>query len=166
MNPKTLYVFAIVASAALLSCSDSNESKRKGDADVPHEGTKWNIVSVDNYALTDVGMTGVVSKTGSLSNAGAFYFVDGDTKGSFEMTIEGYNKEDLFTYTKNASDSTVNIVNLDQSVGVTTNQNVLLLSGKQTSATQMTLDYVSIVKESSATGIFTLTATTIKLEKQ
>ena len=166
MKSRISYFLTALILAGLASCSDGNEVKRKGDADVPHEGTKWNIVSVDNYTLSDVSTTGVVSKAGSLTNAGAFYFVDGDTKGSFEMTIEGYNKEDLFTYTLNPNDGSINIVNIDQNIGVTTNQNVLVLSGTKTSDTEMTLDNVSILKESSATGIFTLVATSIKLVKQ
>ena len=164
MKSRSLYFLFLLLSAVVLSCSKDDEVKRKGDADLPHEGTKWNIVSVDQYVLADVGMTGVVNKTGSAANVGAFYFVDGESKGSFEMNIEGYNKEDVFSFTKNGNNE-ITIVNVDQSVGVTTNQNILVITGSQTSETEITLSTFSVTKESSATGIFTLTATTVKLVK-
>lgn len=171
MNPKSFfmklkipYFFVALLCAAVVSCSKDDEVKRKGDADLPHEGTKWNITSVESYTLSDVGMTGVINKTGSVSNAGAFYFVDGDSKGSFEMTIEGYNKEDVFSYSKN-DNGQITIISVTQSVGVTTNQNVIEVSGQQTSDTEMTLTTFVITKESSAAGIFTLVATTVKLVK-
>lgn len=163
MKPKMFLFFIVVLATTVISCSDDKEVKRKGDPDVAHEGVKWNIVSVNTYALSDVSTGGVTNKTGSLSNAGAFYFVNGGTKGSFEMTIEGYNKEDLFNYTKDEAGE-INIFSLDQSVG-TASQNVLVISGEQTSDTEMILDAVSIVKTSTS-GIFTLTAANITLEKE
>jgi hypothetical protein len=164
MKSRSLYFLIVLLSAVVLSCSKDDEVKRKGDPDLPHEGTKWNIVSVDQYVLSDIGMTGVTNKTGNAANAGAFYFVDGESKGSFEMTIEGYNKEDVFSFEKDANNG-ITIVNIDQSVGVTTNQNILVITGEQTSETEITLTSFSVVKESSATGIFTLTATSVKLVK-
>jgi hypothetical protein len=171
MNPKNFfmkrkisYFFIGLLCAAVLSCSKDDEVKKKGDADLPHEGTKWNITSVDTYTLSDVGMTGVISKTGSASNAGAFYFVDGESKGSFEMTIEGYNKEDVFDYDIDENGG-ITITEISQSVGVTTNQNVLVITGEKTSDTEITLSTFSITKQSSATGIFQLTAITVKLVK-
>lgn len=171
MNPKNFfmkrkisYFFMVLLCAAVVSCSKDDEAKRKGDPDLPHEGTKWNITSVETYALSDVSMNAVVNKTGSATNVGAFYFVDGDTKGSFEMTIEGYNKEDVFSYAKDDNGG-ISILSIDQSVGTTTNQNVIYISGEQTSDTEITFTSFSVVKEASATGIFTLTATTVKLVK-
>jgi hypothetical protein len=90
MKSRSLYFLILLLSAAVLSCSKDDEVKKKGDADLPHEGTKWNIVSVDQYVLSEVGMSGVVNKTGNAGTIGSFYFVDGESKGSFEMTIEGY----------------------------------------------------------------------------
>lgn len=80
------------------------------------------------------------------------------------MTIEGYNKEDVFDYDIDANGG-ITIVSITQSVGVTTNQNIIEVSGQKTSDTEMTLTTFVITKESSATGIFTLVATTVKLVK-
>lgn len=164
MKSRMYFFIVALISLAVISCSDDKEAKRKGDADITHVGAKWNIASVSEYSLTDVGMTSVTSKTGSASNAGSFYFVEGERKGSFEMTIEGYNKEDFFNF--ESSNGSINIVNVDQSVGATTNQNVLAISGEYVSDTEISLTQVSIIKQSSATGVFTLTATTMKLVKQ
>ncbi|MEO5601145.1 MAG: hypothetical protein ABIR06_09475 [Cyclobacteriaceae bacterium] len=159
---KTIMFFLFLVVLTAFSCSDDNEVKRKGDADVTHEGVKWNITSIETYALSDVSTTGVISKTGNLTNAGSFYFVDGGTKGSFEMMVEGYNKEDVFNYTNDAG--SINIINVEQNVGASTNLNILVISGDKLSDTEMTLDAVSIVKQSTA-GIFSLTAAKITLVK-
>ena len=153
----------VAVAATIFSCSE-DEVKRKGDPDVAHSGDKWNITSVSSYTLTDVSTSGVTSKSGDLTNAGAFYFVEGQNKGSFEMDVAGYNKEDLFEFNKD-TDGKITIVSVQQSVGSTTNQNVIVISGNQTSDTEMTLDAVSIIKESSATGVFTFVATSITLVK-
>lgn len=68
-----MFVYLVAVLVAFSSCSDDKEVKKKGDADVSHEGAKWNITSIDTYSLSDISTTGVISKTGSLSNAGAFY---------------------------------------------------------------------------------------------
>ncbi len=147
-----LYCLIMLISAAVLSCSE-DELKRKGDADVTHEGTKWNIASVE-YVLIDQTTTGQIFKTGTKENAGAFYFVDGGNQGSFEMNIEGYNKEDLFAYTND--NGSISILDIQQNVGVTTNQNILVISGDAT-ATEMSLQG-SITKQSTS-GQFVLTVT-------
>lgn len=110
-------------------------------------------------------MSSVTSKTGSASNVGSFYF-NGETQGSFEMTIEGYNKEDFFNFQKDAGSGSILIFNVDQSVGSTTNQNVLSISGEYVSDTEIALTQVSIMKQSSTTGIFSLTATRMTLVKE
>jgi hypothetical protein len=79
------------------------------------------------------------------------------------MVLDGYNKEDLFNFTK-GTDGSIEIFSMEQSVGVTTNQNILVISGQQTSDTEIILDAVSIMKEST-TGIFTLTASQMTLTK-
>lgn len=164
MKSKMLLSLTIVVLAgALISCSE-DEVKLKGDKDVVHEGDKWAVSLIDSYVLMDVSTSGMVNKTGSKADAGSFYFVEGENKGSFEMNIEGYNKEDLFSFTKDANGN-IDIVQVQQSVGVTTNQNILVISGTQTSETEIILDAVSIVKESTTT-VFSLTATQITLTKQ
>lgn len=165
MKSTKYFFFLMLAAMAVISCSDDDEVKRKGDPDIKHEGVRWNITSVSEYSLSDVGMTSVTAKTGSASNAGSFYF-NGETKGSFEMTIEGYNKEDFFNFAKNPDTNAISIFNIDQSVGTTTNQNVVSISGEYISDTEIELTQVSIIKQSSTTGIFTLTATRMTLVKE
>ncbi|HEU5145737.1 MAG TPA: hypothetical protein VFT90_03445, partial [Chryseosolibacter sp.] len=100
MKFRMLFFFILALSAAMISCSDDEEA-RKGDPDLTHEGTKWNVASVD-YLLIDQSLSGSGAgqtyKSGTKENAGTFYFVEGSEKGSFEMNIEGYNKEDVFSY--------------------------------------------------------------------
>lgn len=154
MKSKMLFFFVLALSAVMISCSEDEEA-RKGDPDLTHEGVQWNIASVD-YTLIDqsVGGTGVgqTYKVGSKENAGTFYFVDGGEKGSFEMNVEGYNKEDAFHYSN--ADGSVSIIQIDQSVGVTTNQNVLAITGTSV-ATEMTLS--GTITKQSTSGQFVLT---------
>lgn len=153
MKFRILFFLAFALSAAMISCSD--DEARKGDPDLTHDGVQWNIASV-TYTLLDQNTggsaIGQTYKTGTKENAGTFYFVEGDAKGSFEMNIEGYNKEDAFNYTD--ADGSLTIITLQQSVGVTTNQNVLALSGNSTD-TEKTLSG-TIVKQSTS-GQFVLT---------
>lgn len=144
----------------ILSCSEDDEVKRKGDADLVHEGEKWNISSVQ-YTLIDQSTSGQMYKTGTKANVGTFYFVPSESRGSFEMEIEGYNKEDLFSYTVDANGN-LSILHLEQSVGETTNQNVLAIDGS-TTASEMSLDG-SIIKQST-TGQFMLTVTMTLLKE-
>jgi HSP20 family molecular chaperone IbpA len=152
MKSKMFFFFLALISASIFSCSE-DEVKRKGDADVTHEGAKWNIASVE-YMLIDQSTTGQTFKNGTKENAGAFYFVDGGSKGSFEMNVEGYNKEDVFNYTIDAG--SVSIIDIEQSVGVTTNQNILVINGEATD-TSMTLE--GTITKQSTTGQFVLTVT-------
>lgn len=152
MKSKMLF-FVIAAFAAItFSCSDDKETKRKGDADLVHEGAKWTITASD-YMLIDQSTSGQVFKNGT-NATGTFYMVDGGTKGSFEMDVAGYNKEEAFTYSIDQAGS-VSIMDVEQSVGTTTNQNILVLSGEKTSETSMTLDG-TITKQSTG-GQFVLT---------
>lgn len=163
MKLKLLSLFAFILSASLFSCSDDEETKVKGDPDITHAGAEWNIASID-YTLIDQSTSGSgvgqTYKSGTKENAGTFYFVDGSTNGSFELNVEGYNKEDFFSYSND--NGSISIVNIEQSVGVTTNQNVLVISGDAT-ATEMMLEG-SIVKQST-TGQFTLTASISLVKK-
>jgi hypothetical protein len=153
MKLKSLvYFLAVILTIA--SCSKDSEVKKKGsDGDVTHTGDKWTITSVD-FTLIDQGTSGQTFKSGIKENAGSFYF-DGE-KGSFEFDVEGYHKEDVFHFTNDSGNLTV--VDIEQNVGVVTNQNVLVLSGEQTSETQRTLEG-TITKQSSLTSQFVLTAT-------
>ena len=153
---------AFVLPAALISCSEDEKEVRKGDPDLTHEGAPWNIASV-SYTLIDQSASGTIGqtfKTGTKENAGTFYFVEGGTKGSFEMNIEGYNKEDVFNYSNDAG--AVSILDIEQSAGLTTNQNILLINGDAT-ATEMTLD--GTITKQSMTGQFILTVS-LSLVKQ
>lgn len=162
MKSIKLFFFASLLSVAFISCSDDEEVV-KGDPDITHDGAQWNIASVD-YTLLDQSTSGTgvgqTYKSGTKENAGTFYFVDGAAQGSFEMNVEGYNKEDFFNYSN--ENGSMSIIDIDQSVGVTTNQNVLMISGDATS-TEMTLDG-SITKQST-TGQFVLTVSMTLVKK-
>lgn len=153
--------------AALISCSEDEKETRKGDPDLTHESAhaQWNVASV-TYTLIDQNTSGSVGQTfrsGTKENAGTFYFSDDLTSGSFEMDIEGYNKEDVFNCILNNPDpGSISIFDIQQSVGVQTNQNVLAISGDATE-TEMTLDG-TIVKQ-SATGQFLLTVSLSLVKK-
>lgn len=165
MKSKMLFFFIAAVSAALFSCSDDNEVKRKGDPDIAHNGEKWNITSINTYVVMDVSGTSVLNKTGSASNAGSFYFNDAENKGSFEFTVEGYNKEDYFKFTKDDAGVIV-ISSVEQAVGATTSVNIIVISGEQTSETEMVLDAVAIEKVTSTTGVFSFSAVSITLVKE
>jgi hypothetical protein len=151
-----VYLLALIIVSA--ACSDDKENKKKGDADVTHTGDKWNIASVD-YMLIDQSTGGQTVKNGTKTNVGSFYF-DGE-KGSFEMDIEGYHKEDVFSF--DGDQSSITITTIDQSVGGTISQNVLSLSGDYDSDTQITLSG-TIVKQTTA-GQFILTIENFTLVK-
>ena len=151
MKSKMLLFFIVALSVAVASCSDDNEVKQKGDPDLNHTGDKWTITSVE-YNLIDQSTSGQTFKNGTKANAGSFYFVPGEEKGSFELNVEGYNKEDAFNYTMDAED--VTIVDVEQSAGVQTNQNILALTGSVTGS-DMTLD--GTITKQSTTGQFILT---------
>jgi hypothetical protein len=153
MKSKLLFFLFVLFAAAVVSCSDDNEAKKKGDGDVTHEGEKWNIASVE-YMLIDQSTSGQTIKNGTKANAGSFYFVPGSEKGSFEMNVEGYNKEDVFNYDLQAP--SISIIDIEQSAGVTTNQNILVLSGEATD-NEMTLD--GTITKQSTSGQFVLTVT-------
>lgn len=164
MKAKMWFLFVFVVSAALVSCSDDEKEVRKGDPDITHDAThaQWNIASVD-YTLIDQNTSGTVSQTfrsGTKENAGTFYFADDLTKGSFEMNIEGYNKEDAFNSTSDAG--SISIFTIEQNAGAQTNQNILSISGDATD-TQMTLGG-TIVKQST-TGQFMLTVSLSLVKK-
>ena len=149
MKSRLLLFFAVIMSATLISCSD-DEVKMKGDPDITHEGAKWDITAI-NYTLIDQSTSGQTFKSGS-NGTGAFYFVDGETVGSFEMTMEGYNKEDFFNYTVDGESLTV--VAVEQSAGTNTYQNVFALSGTVVSETERTL--TGVITKQSTTGQFVL----------
>jgi hypothetical protein len=159
-----MLLFVIAACADItFSCSVDMETKRYGDGDLVHEGEKWTITESD-YMLIDQSSTGQVFKNGT-NASGTFYLVDGGTKGSFEMDVAGYNKEDAFTYSIDQAGS-VSIMDIEQSAGTTTNQNILVLSGEKTSETTMTLDG-TITKQSTSAGsvgqfVLTITVTLTK----
>jgi hypothetical protein len=152
MKPKMLFFVIALFAAVLSSCSD-DEKQVKGDPDLTHEGVQWTIQSSD-YTLIDQNTSGGIGqtfKTGT-SATGTFYFVDGGEKGSFEMSVEGYNKEDAFGYTIDGEN--VSIFAIDQQVGgVQTNQNVIALTGSSTD-TEMTIS--GAITKQTTTGQFVL----------
>lgn len=166
MKAKIWFLFVFVLPAALISCSE-DEEKRKGDPDLTHESThaQWNIASV-TYTLIDQSTSGSVGQTfksGRKENAGTFYFSDDLTRGSFEMNIEGYNKEDVFNCTLGTPNpESISIFDIQQNVGVQTNQNVLVINGDAVD-TEMTLNG-TIIKQST-NGQFMLTVSLSLVKK-
>lgn len=150
MKSKMLFLMVVVLAVVFTSCSE-DEVKRKGDPDVTHTGDKWTITSVD-YMLIDQSTSGQTMKTDTKANAGSFYFVPEGTDGSFEMNVEGYNKEDAFKYTLDGT--SVSIISIDQGVGTTISQNILAITGEM-GATEMTLS--GTITKQSTTGQFVLT---------
>lgn len=164
MKSRMPFLMAALVCVALVSCSDDEDVKRKGDPDITHEGEKWTVASVD-YTLIDQGLSGSsvnqTFKEGTKENAGFFYFVDGGEKGSFELSLEGYNKEDFFSY--QITDGSISVFEISQSAGVTTNQNVVEFDGTATD-TEITMS--GAVTKQSMTGQFILTINNIVLKKQ
>lgn len=154
---------AALVAVALASCSD-DETKLKGDPDITHEGEKWTIASMD-YVLIDQGFSGSsvnqTFKEGTKENAGFFYFVGGGEKGSFEINVEGYNKEDVFGYA--ITDQDISVFAISQSAGVTTNQNVVEFGGTYS---QAEISMNGAITKQSMTGQFVLTINNIVLKKQ
>lgn len=148
------YISYLLVSCMILSLACSKDEPKQKEPSVNHVGEKWNIASVEytmiNQSLTNPGQ-GV--KQGTASNAGAFYFDGG--KGSFDLTIDGVHKEDVFGYTQSTAE--INMTSIGQSVnGSAISQNVISLGGDR-SATTMTID--GTVTQQSLSGQFVLTAT-------
>lgn len=125
----------VIASLLIQSCKDE-ELSRNGDADLVHIGEEWEISSV-SYVLIDQSVSGAINqifKIGQKENVGSFYFMEDEFAGSFEMNIEGYNKEDVFHYS--LQDDNISVFD---SEGVKTSINILLLTGRVVSETQRTL---------------------------
>ena len=152
---KKAFLFFVLALAALIWTACSKDDPKPKEKEINHVGDKWTINSV-SYTLVDQNLSnpGQAVKTGTLANAGAFYF-DGTT-GSFDIEIEDVQKEDVFSVEDDAGDIT--IISINQSVGVSSfSQHVIAISGEQTSATTMTLQ--GTVTKQSLTSQFVLTAT-------
>lgn len=119
---------------------------------VNHIGERWNISSVE-YNIVDQDLTSPAIKKGTETNAGAFYF-DG-SKGSFDIKIDDYHKEDVFGFQLNNAD--VTITSIEQSVqGTSISQNVIVLSGEK-DVTTMTLS--GTITQQAVTSQFVLTGT-------
>lgn len=155
MKTKAFFLILTVIAASVVACKDDDDEPRKGDPDLTHEGEQWDIASLE-YDLVDqsfgTGGIGVVAKSGTVEHAGTFYFRD-NGEGSFEMIVEGYNKEDVFAYT--IEENAISILNVEQQVGTGVDQNVLQISGSVVSDSERTLTG-TIVKQSSGGGQFVL----------
>ncbi len=150
----SMFYYLLVVFAALISCSEEEVVKKGSDADVTHTGVPWRITSF-NYTLIDQSTSGQTFKSGTIANPGLFYFDTG--KGSFEFDVEGYHKEDVFSFSDASGSLTITVI--DQSVGGgVVSQNVLAISGTKFSETEITLDG-TMTKQSSVGGQFVLTGT-------
>jgi hypothetical protein len=165
MKSGMMYFFVVALLATTVSCSDDDkEQKLKGDPDIQHEGEKWTIESI-SYNLIDQSVSGTsvtqVNKDGEKSNAGSFYFVEGSDEGSFEITVEGYNKEDRFKY-EILDDGSVSIEEISQSVGGTIEQNVVEIEG---TTVENGMALAGLITKQSTTGQFVLTVKAMVLVK-
>jgi hypothetical protein len=152
---KRNFLAACLLFSALLVISCSKDDDSPGDPKVNHVGEKWNITSV-TYNIVDQSFNPVSQSVsdGTATNAGAFYF-DG-SRGSFDIQIEDYHKEDYFSYTDDANG--VSIVSVNQSAGSSgASQFAITLDGQKPTATTMTLD--GTIMKQSQSGQFLLTAT-------
>lgn len=154
MKSKLYFFLLIIFSVAIVSCSDDDDDKKKGDPDITHEGQKWTVASID-YTLVDQSTSGTnvkqVFKDDVATNAGTFYFPESGTKGSFEISVEGYNKEDYFNYS--LDDGQINIVTIEQQAGSQIGQNIIAISGTAND-TEMILS--GAITKQSTTGQFIL----------
>ena len=151
-NALTL-VYQLALVVILFSCN--KDDVKPDEINIEHVGEKWLITSVV-YNIVDQNLTnpGQAVKIGTLANAGAFYF-DG-VKGSFDITIDDYHKEDVFSFQENSQD--VTIISISQNVGVSSfSQHVIAISGEKISATTMSLQ--GTVTKQSTKGQFVLTGT-------
>ncbi len=158
----TLSLFiAIFFTAALLSCKD-DEKSLKGDPDLTHSGEEWTIASIE-YNLIDQQTSGGIGQTvksGTRENVGTFYFKEGG-QGSFELVVDGYNKEDVFNFTIEGDQ--ISVIEVSQSVGVKTNQNVMVLDGELVSDTERTLG--GVISKQTPGGNFIMTLDVVLSKK-
>jgi len=128
-----ILIFALVLFTAL-SCSKEDDPTPAHR--LTHAGEKWKISSVQ-YTIVDQSISNPANwvKTGTASNAGAFYFNGGD--GSFDILIDNERQEDYFGYNVDGVD--VDIITVDQSISLSKiSQNIIALTGEQDGST-MTL---------------------------
>ena len=151
MKSYAVYLLFIVA---LVTGCNKDEDPDPNKNNVEHTGDKWNIVSVEYDMINqDLSNPGQSILTGTATNAGAFYFNAG--KGSFDITIEGVQKEDYYSYSE--SGTSVSIVSVSQNAGSQTSQNVIALDGSKPTSTTMTLE--GTITRQTLTSQFVLTAT-------
>jgi hypothetical protein len=149
MKNRLFSLMALATLCAFVGCSDDDDK----DSGMKHVGEQWKITQIE-YTFVDMTKTIPDVSIDEAQNAGFFYFDAG--KGSFDITVEGTRKEDVFTYTEDAS--SVNISAISQSAGGgTVSQNIIEISGEKTTPTTMTLTGM-VVKQQSTSGQFSLTA--------
>lgn len=146
----------ICLSLFLSACSGDDDAEPA--AKLNHVGEKWTISSVE-YTIVDQSLSNPALwvKSGTASNAGAFYF--NGTEGSFDIIIDKKHYEDYFSYTED--ETGITIISVDQSVSSSQfSQNVISISG-DTDGTTMTLSgsFVNqnMAQQFSFTGSFVLT---------
>src|SRR5688572_2125092 len=109
MKTANAFLVLLCISSILISCSKDEDVS---PAKLNHTGEKWKITSV-NYTIVDQGLSNPMEwvKTGTASDAGAFYF--NGSEGSFDIVIEDERQEDYFGYTSDGG--SVSIVTVEQS---------------------------------------------------
>ena len=161
---RILFFMLAFLSAAILSCSDDEKEVTKAsDPDVTHVGEKWNITAV-SYILTEQSLTGGIGQSVKVGTKGTgfFYFDFPNGKGSFELDVEGYHKEDVFTVTLDGE--SVTIQSIAQSTGGGTfSQNILAASGDLI-AEEINLN--GTITKQSTSGQFVLAIESLTLVKE
>lgn len=159
---KTDNLLAVVTLSLLCtfisSCKKEAEEVIKKDEStnaITHTGEKWNITSVE-YNIIDQNLTNLAQsfKSGTKANAGAFYF-DG-AQGSFDISVETYHMEDVYSYTMDSVDVTIS--SIEQQVGgASVSQHVIAITGQKDTQTSMEID--GTITRQSLTGQFVFTGT-------
>jgi outer membrane biogenesis lipoprotein LolB len=149
MNKTLLFLFFCLH-LILASCSKDSDVKPNKNK-INHEGEKWKISSAE-YSIIDQNLTNTSQgiKTGTVSDAGAFYFNGG--KGSFSISIDSYLEEDVFSLSENNTD--VSITSISQNLGNLISQNIISFSGEKDTDLSMILN--GSITRQSLTGQFIL----------
>src|SRR5688572_27089115 len=96
MKNRLLSLIALATLFAFVGCSDDDDK----DSGMKHVGEQWKITQIE-YTFVDMTQTIPQVAIDEAENAGFFYFDGGN--GSFDITVEGTRKEDVFSYTEDAS---------------------------------------------------------------
>src|SRR5688500_7618801 len=113
MAKKLIFSVLILSMIMMISCSKDEDDKATNR--LIHVGEKWKSASVE-YNSVDQSMTSMGFKSGTATDAGAFYL--NGTQGTFDILISKWHEEDYFSFTDDQGD--IQMMNITQSVGGST----------------------------------------------